>query len=135
MNDALDHVRRIAEKKEINEAAERWIISAFTAWWMDGSDPERLAVFLRLPTGSRYATSERNRWLLIAGREVVEKNRAAALKKLIDSFMRHRWPQWRSSKLPPDDATAIDKALFFAADQGAVMRLSRRQICNILNGK
>lgn len=135
MNDPMTLARQIAMNHEINEAAERWIINAFAAWWRDGSDPERLPVFLRLPTGSRYATAERNRWLVIAGSELVDKNRAAALKRLIDSFMNHRWPQWRSSTLPPEDADPIDKALFFAADQGAAMRLTRRQVCNILNGK
>lgn len=135
MNDPMMLARHIAINQEINEAAEQWIINAFSAWWRDGSDPVRLPAFLRLPTGSRHVTAERNRWLVIAANELDDKNRAAALKKLIDSFMRYRWPQWRSSTLPPEDAAPIDKALFFAADQGAAMQLTRRQVCNILNGK
>lgn len=135
MNDPMSLARRIGAKQEINEAAARWIIGAFTAWWRDGSEPERLPVFLRLPTGSRYAIAERNRWLVEAGGELPEKNRAANLKKLIDSFMVQRWPLWRGCTLPPENASAIEAALFFAADQGASMRLTRRQVCNILHGK
>ncbi len=135
MNDPMTLARQIGVDQEINEAAEQWIISSFTAWWRDGSNPERLPGFLRLPSGSRHATSQRNRWLVIAGNELADTNKAAALKRLIDTFMHHRWPQWRGSTLPPEDATLIDKALFFAADQGATMRLTRRQVGNILNGK
>lgn len=135
MNDPMTLARQIATSKEINEAAEQWIVNAFSAWWQDGSASERLPIFLRLPTGSRHAINERNRWLVIAGNELADTNRAATLKRMIDTFMRLRWPQWRGSTIPPEDADPIDKALFFAADQGAAMRLTRRQVGNILNGK
>lgn len=135
MNDPMSLARQIGMNQEISEAAECWIINAFSAWWRDGSDPERLLMFLRLPTGSRYATAERNRWLVMAGNELDEKNRAAALKKTLDVFLAHTWPKWRGSQLPPEDAAALEQALFFAADQGANMRLTRRQVGNILAGK
>lgn len=135
MTDPTFLARQIALNQEVSDAAERWIVGAFTAWWRDGSNPERLPLFLRLPTGSRQAIAERNRWLVTAAGEISGPNRAAALKKRLDAFLAHTWPKWRGSKLPPEGAAVLEQALFFAADQGANMRLTRRQVGNILAGK
>jgi len=134
MNDPLEMANAIARNREINTAAERWIVNAFRAWWHDGSDPEKLATFLRLPSGKRKALATRNHWLRIAGDELPITTRAADLKRHVDAFLRHQWPAWRGNSIPPDDASELEKALFYAADSGAPLKLTRRQLCNVMSG-
>lgn len=134
MRDAQTLINRIANTGEIDPEAARWLADSLRGWWMDGSDPSRLPAFLHLACGSRSEIAERDKWLRLAGAELPEHNRAASLKKRVDAFMRRRWPEWRGGRVPPE-CDPIDSALFFAADSGASMRISRRQICNILNGK
>lgn len=135
MAEPMKMARQIALDREISPSSERWIVDSFSAWWIDGSDPARLPMFLRLPTSSRCATERRNHWLKIAADDLPIKNRASELKRLIDSFMRDQWPSWRGSANPPEDADIINHALFYAADTGASMRLTRRQVWNIIYGK
>ncbi len=132
MNDPLEMANAIARNREINAAAEQWIVNAFRAWWHDGSDPAKLTTFLRLPGGKRKALATRNHWLRVAAAEIHSTTRAAELKRSIDAFLRHRWPLWHGDSIPPDNASQLEQALFYAADSGAPLRLTRRQICNII---
>ena len=132
MNDPMTLARQIATKKEINEAAEAWIISAFSAWWRDGKGPERLAMFLRLPTASRSAIAERDHWLGVSCKELQGDFPASQLAAIVKDFMKNDWPIWRCSSQPPADADPVLAALFFAADSGATMDLGKRQWRNIV---
>ena len=134
MTEPMTLISRIADTGEIDREAARWLADALRGWWVDGSDPARLATFLRLATGSRFEVCERNRWLRQAGEEMPEHQRAATLFKAIGVFMRQKWPAWRGMSVPPE-CNALDAALFYAADSGASMRITRRTVCNILNGK
>lgn len=135
MSDPLHLARYIAERREINAAAERWIVNAFAAWWRGGADPARLAWAFRFPTGARWATTRRDDYLRAVAADLFEPNRGAALKVLIDHFMKETWPAWRDFQEPPDDAESGEQLLFYAARTGAPMRLSRRRINGILAGK
>ena len=134
MNDPLTMIYRIADTGKIDPEAARWLADALRGWWQDGSDPARLVAFLHLSNGSRFEIAERDKWLRLAAEELPEPNRAASLKKRIDAFLRSNWPEWRGRRTPPE-CEPIESALFYAADSGASMRISKRQICNILNGK
>lgn len=131
MSDAVSFMREIATRKEIDLAAEQWIVRAFSAWWQDGKDPNRLAMFLQLGGPSRSAIAERNHWLLIAASELPQERRAADLQRRVGEFMKSTWPMWRRSTQPPVDAEPFLAALFFAADSGATMQLGERQWRNI----
>lgn len=133
MNNPMDLARRIAVSREMNEAAERWVVQAFSACWQSDGDFSRLLHFLRLPAGARQAIAQRNQWLRIAAKELPEFQQAAALTKAVAEFMSTRWPAWNGSRMPPADASPFDQALFFAADAGARMDVTRRQVVNILN--
>lgn len=128
----FDMANAIGANRVIDAAAERWIVGAFSAWWHDGSDPEKLTTFLRWPTGKRTARASRNYWLRIAADELGGVTPAAELKRSIDAFMRYKWPSWSANSTPPDDASQVEQCLFYAATSGASLRLSRRQLCNII---
>ena len=134
MRDPLTLISQIACTGKIDEEAGRWLAASLRGWWQDGCDPARLLNFLRLSNGSRFEIAERDKWLRLAAEELPELNRASCLKKRIDAFLRQTWPEWRGAPAPPE-CEPIESALFYAADSGASMRISRRQICNILNGK
>lgn len=130
--DPFEIARTIAIKREINEAAERWLVGAFRQWWEEGGDPHQLARYLRFPSARRVAEAERNRWLNIIAEELPEHQRAATLKRLVDCFMAKQWPAWSSFNTPPDEASDIESALFFAATAGAVMSIGRHQLNKII---
>ncbi len=134
MRDPQTLISRIANTGEIDPEAARWLADSLRGWWMDGSDPSRLPAFLHLASGSRAEIAERDRWLRLAGEELPKRHRAATLEKRIARFMNKYWPEWRGGMVPPE-CDPIDSALFFAAESGATMRICRRQICNVLNGK
>ena len=134
MRDPISMISRIAETGEIDPTAARWLGDSLRGWWLDGRDPARLATFLHLPSGSRYDVAERNRWLCLAGSELPAKERAAELHRRISAFMRQQWPLWRGLSTPPE-CEPIESALFYAADAGASMSITRRQLGYILNGK
>jgi len=134
MNNPLALARQIATTREVNDACERWVIGAFCACWRTDGDFTRLLHFLRLPVGARQAVLQRNQWLRIAAEELPEHHRAAALGRAIAEFMSAEWPAWSASRMPPGDASAFNQALFFAADAGASMDVTRRQLRNILAG-
>lgn len=134
MNSPLEMARQIAQRREMNDACARWITNAFSACWQADGDFSRLTYFLRLPIGPRLAVARRNFFLAEVANELPGPNKAAELHGLIAGFMRSKWPSWKSSGVPPDDASNIDKALFYAADTGAPMTVSRRQVRNILTG-
>jgi hypothetical protein len=117
MSEPLRLARQIAERREIDAAAERWIIGAFQAWWRDGSDPERLAWAFRIPSGKRWAATKRNDYLRTIAADLPEQNRGAAIKVLVDDFMKTTWPGWRHLELPPEDADGAGQILFYAAHQ------------------
>lgn len=131
--DPIDLARSIAINREINEAAERWLIGAFRLWWDEGGDPHQLTRFLRFPSARRAAESERNRWLATIADELPEYQRAAKLKRLIDCFMLEQWPAWCGANNPPDGATDIESSLFYAAASGADMSIGRHQIRKIIS--
>lgn len=130
--DPVQLARQIATRREIDEAAERWLVGAFRLWFEDGGDPHRLTKFLRFPSAKREAEAERNRWLQRIADELPEHNQAANLKRLIDNFMGARWPAWRHEDHPPAEAEEIEAALFFAASAGAPMNIGRHQLRKIL---
>lgn len=134
MRDPLTMLNRIGDTGRIDEEAANWLASSLRCWWLAGSDPARLPYHLHLAVGSRSLVQKRDRWLRLAGDELPEQNRAAALKRRIDTFMRHVWPLWRGESTPPE-CEAVDAALFYAADSGACMMITRRQLNNILSGK
>lgn len=128
---------RIGMTGKIDEASLRWLENAFRAsFQIDGTiRAERLIQCLRLPAGQRAAIARRNQWLRIAAEELPPHRRAAALHRAIVAFMAHQWPAWCQANEPPAAASALQRALFAAADAGAPMELVRRQVGNILNGK
>ena len=130
--DVFELAKSIARRRQIDEAAERWIVGAFSLWYDDGADPHRISAYLRFPSPKRAAEAERNRWLRQVADELPEGHRAAALKHLMLAFMRERWPHWSGATRPPSDATEIDAGLFFAAATGAPMDIGRHQIRKIL---
>lgn len=130
--DPVQLARQIATRREIDDAAERWLVGAFRLWWEDGADPHRLARFLRFPSAKRGAEAERNHWLQQIADELPDHCRAAQLKRLIDDFMATYWPAWKHGSQPPNEATEIEAALFFAATAGAPMDIGRHQIRKIL---
>lgn len=134
MNNPMDLARRIAVTREMNDASERWVVQAFSACWQSDGDFSRLLHFLRLPAGARQAIAQRNQWLRIAANELPEFQQTAVLTKAVAEFMATRWPAWNGSRMPPADASCFDQALFFAADSGATMNVTRRQLHNILTG-
>lgn len=134
MSAPLELVQQMIRTKEINEAAERWVLGAFAAWYADGSDPTRLAWAFRIPTGERWATTKRNSFLRSAATGLPEYNRGASLKAEIDRFLKVTWPKWRNFAEPPETASSIETFLFYAAATGAPMRLCRRTINRILAG-
>lgn len=134
MSEPLRLARQIAERREIDAAAERWIIGAFRAWSRDGCDPERLAWAFRFQSRKQCAAAMRNDYLCVIGQELPNHNRGAALKDLICGFMGTTWPRWRHLELPPEGADSVDAFLFYAARTGAAMNLSRRHLNRILSG-
>jgi hypothetical protein len=134
MNNPMALARKIAINREVNEACASWVAGAFHACWVSDGDFARLLHFLRLPAGARQAVAQRNLWLLIAAESLPEYQRAAALARAIADFMARCWPAWSASRMPPADASAFEQALFFAADSGAPMDVTRRQLRNILTG-
>lgn len=136
MADPLTLANRIGASREIDAAAKQWLINGFAAWWIEGSgDPARLVQRLRLPAGKRAPIAIRDHWLRIAAEELPAHERAAELKHAVDAFMARQWPAWCDATETPAAATALQRALFNAADAGARMRLTRRQFGNILSGK
>ena len=87
MNNYKDIARQIALTGEIPPCAEGWLVSGFTAWFRDGCDPDRLIACLHIPSGSRAATGERNRWLIEAATHLPEHNVAAERHRLEQGFM------------------------------------------------
>lgn len=134
MNSPMEMARQIAIRREMNDACAKWVTAAFSACWQADGDFSRLAYFLRLPMGTRVAVARRNFFFIEVANELPGPNKAAALYGLVTAFMRSKWPSWKVSAIPPDDASDIEKALFYAADTGAPMNVSRRQIRNILTG-
>lgn len=134
MNNYKDIARQIAHTGEIPPSAEGWLVSSFTAWYRDGCEPDRLIACLHIPTGSRAATGERNRWLIEAANHLPEHNVAAELHRIVKAFMRKEWREWRGDELPPEGADDVLQSLFFAAQSGAPMTIGRRQMGSILRG-
>ena len=88
--DAMSHVLNIASRKEIDAAAEAWLLRSFSCWVMHGAEPDRLISFLQLDRGSRAAVARRNYWLRLAADELPEHQRATVLKREIDHFARRK---------------------------------------------
>lgn len=134
MSNPMELARQLAISRQMNSASERWVCGAFSACWRSDGNFDRLLQFLRLPVGARHAIRQRNQWLQIAAKELGEHQRAARLHIKIAEFMATTWPAWNGSSVPPADASPFDQAMFFAADAGAPMNITRRQLRNILAG-
>lgn len=130
--DHLAVARSIAINREIDAAAEQWLIGCFRRWFDDGADPHQLAKYLRFPSSRRRAEAERNTWLREVAEELPARNQAATLKNLIDEFMAMDWPHLRWESEPPAGIGLIKGGLFFAAAAGAPMTIGRHQLRKIL---
>lgn len=136
MADAILLAARIAATGELDDESRRWLADGIRRWWVHGGEAARLPAFLRLPaTRGRAAIAARDYWLRLAGEELAAGDRAAELRRAVIVFLRHRWHLWKALPAPPEGCSPLDGALFFAAQSGAQMNLSRRQYCNILAGK
>lgn len=137
--DPIDIARTIAIKREINEAAERWLIGIFRRWWEEGGDPARLRARVLQPLAGELANYRDRivelesalgeslrqiaifRYDLAAARENsnLQKGAAAEYCDLFDALSERLLTIWAGlSKLPGDGGAGavvkwMDRALAF----------------------
>lgn len=136
MTDAILLAARIAATGEVDRESAAWLADGIRRWWRLGDEASRLPAYLGLPaTRGRAAIGVRDHWLRAAAEDLPPEDRGAHLRQAVLGFLRHRWHLWKGLAVPPAGSSALEECLFYAAQSGAEMRLSRRQYCNILGGK
>jgi hypothetical protein len=123
--------------QRIDQDTLRWLIEGFRKFdEHDGTLP--LERCLRLPTAAQRRLAERDFWLRVAGSLITEPKpvaRATELANCLTAFMsRGPWRQWSASSEPPDEATALQQALFHAARAIGDKPVPQwRQVLRVLN--
>ena len=115
--DGFDDLERMrAAAGHIPEVAEH--LREIDRWIEDGTDAP-LQAYLQFPiTAARRRRYRRDKWLVLAAREIEASGTytgALHLKAELDAFLtRGAWFAWRNDAAPPEDATKLRAALFWA---------------------
>lgn len=113
-------------------ASQEWLASA-------GAVP--LERYLHLPTTpSAVRKASRNLWIKRAAELIAPGvnvfNQAPQLEEELRIFIsRGQWPIWRKAKEPPQDASALRRALFYIAKYNEGKSISVRHISRIIAKK
>ena len=99
--------------------------------WLFDPSPRGQGLHGWMGLSKRSARCElRNAWLRRAAETL--GNDPDALADTIRTFQVRRMKAWQRTGGPPADAKPIDMALFHAAQQGAPIDLTARQLANII---
>ena len=131
--DPIKAAIRFVDGKPTHDDIE-WMGRAFAACLMDlGAVP--LERCLHLPTTpAAWRDGNRDRWLCKAAALLGTKGVSVGAKKLEaewNRFITTLWPQWRDDVEPPDYATPLSVALFWATRSNRSQGLGARQLRRI----
>lgn len=109
--------------------------------WLASGGELPLERFLRLPsTPAAVRKASRNLWIKRAAELIAPGanafNQAARLEENLGIFIsRGQWPIWRKAKEPPQDASALRRALFHIVRYNEGKGISARHISRIIAKK
>lgn len=131
----LQSCMRFVDRKPTAEDIE-WMGQAIAAYLGTGGDIP-LARCLNLPTtNTGWRKLNRDRWLCKAAALLATDGTWAGSQKLEAEWtkfiVRGPWKQWQDDAAPPDHATALSEALFYATRLNRGQGLDAKQLCRIV---
>lgn len=133
--DSIALLHRLITSQGTDAEAAEWAASGLASWLrLDGQVSLQRALGLGANT-DRVRRAIRDLWLREAAAlldHLTPWGRAKELCAAGDKFERRVWPCWRGEDCPPNYATPLQGALFFALKAGTKLPGTARQWRNII---